>query len=170
MAAIAHNVYQPAQQSGGGSMDIMYLVDQLEALVNSSRRVPLSSRVMLEEEDILAIVEKLREAVPQEIKQARKVLQDRDQIIKSSQAEAEKIVTMARERAEYMINQEGVLYLAKERGEQVLSDAQRDAQQTHQEIEQYAVDVLSNLEQQLQLQLHQVRNGLQELSGNQFSR
>ena len=151
-------------------MDILYLVDQLEALVNSSRRVPLSSRVMLEEEDILAIVEKLREAVPQEIKQARKVLQDRDQILKSSQQEAEKIVTMARERAEYMINQEGVLYLAKERGEQVLSDAQRDAQQTRQEIEQYAVDVLSNLEQQLQLQLHQVRNGLTELNGNHFSR
>jgi hypothetical protein len=151
-------------------MDIMYLVDRLEALVNSSRRVPLSSRVMLEEEELLAIVEQLRKAIPDEIRTARRVLQDRDQILKSAQAEAEKIVTMARERAEYMINQEGVLYLAKERGEQVLSDAQRDAQQTRQEIEQYAVDVLSNLEQQLQLQLHQVRNGLTELNGNHFSR
>lgn len=151
-------------------MDIMYLVDRLEALVNSSRRVPLSSRVMLEEEELLAIVEQLRKTIPDEIRTARRVLQDRDQILKSAQAEAEKIVTMARERAEYMINQEGVLYLAKERGEQVLSDAQRDAQQTRQEIEQYAVDVLSNLEQQLQLQLHQVRNGLTELNGNHFSR
>jgi vacuolar-type H+-ATPase subunit H len=151
-------------------MDMMYLVDRLEALVNQSRRVPLSSRVMLEEEEVLAIVEKLRESIPQEIKQARKVLQDRDQILKAAQAEAEKTITMARERAEYMINQEGVLFLAKERGEQVLNDAQRDAQQTRQEIEQYAVDVLSNLEQQLQLQLHQVRNGLQELNGNHFNR
>lgn len=151
-------------------MDIGYLVDRLEALVNQGRRVPLSSRVMLEEEDVLAIVEKLREAIPEEIVQARKVLHDREQILKAAQAEAEKTVTMARERAEYMINQEGVLYLAKERGEQVLSDAQRDAYQTRQEIEQYAVDVLGNLEQQLQLQLHQVRNGLQELSGNHFSR
>ena len=151
-------------------MDIMYLVDRLEALVNSSRRVPLSSRVMLEEEELLAIVEQLRKTIPDEIRSARKVLQDRDQILKAAQAEAEKIVTMARERAEYMINQEGVLYLAKERGEQVLSDAQRDAQQTRQEIEQYAVDVLTNLEQQLQLQLHQVRNGLTELNGNHFSR
>lgn len=148
-------------------MDIMYLVDQLEALVNSSRRVPLSSRVMLEEEDLLAILEKLREAVPQEIKQARKILQDRDEIIKSSQSEAEKIVNMARERAEFMINQEGVLYLAKERGEQVLNDAQRDAHQTRQEIEQYAIEMLSALENQLQAQLHQIRNGLQELGGNQ---
>lgn len=151
-------------------MDIMYLVDRLEALVNSSRRVPLSSRVMVEEEDVLAIVEQMRQAVPGEIKQARRVLQDRDQILKSAQAEAEKIVTMARERAEYMINSEGVLNMAKERGEQVLSDAQRDAQSTRDEIEQYAVEVLGNLEQQLQLQLHQVRNGLQELQGHHLAR
>ncbi len=150
-------------------MDIMYLVDQLEALVNSSRRVPLSSRVMLEEEDLLAVIEKLREAVPDEIKQARKVLQERDEILKSAQGEAERLVTMARERAEYLINQEGVLYLAKERGEQVLSDAQRDAQQTRDEIEQYAVDTLSMLEQQLTSQVQQVRNGLQALNGNRRS-
>ena len=146
-------------------MDIMYLVDRLEALVNGSRRVPLSSRIMLEEEDLLAIVEQMRQTIPNEIRQARRVLQDREQIIKQAQSEAEKIVTMARERAEYMINQEGILTMAKERGEQMLSDAQRDAQTTRSEIEQYAVEVLGQLEQQLELQLHQVRNGLQELSG-----
>lgn len=146
-------------------MDIMYLVDRLEALVNGSRRVPLSSRIMLEEEDLLAIVEQMRQTIPTEIKQARRVLQDREQILKQAQSEAEKIVTMARERAEYMINQEGILTMAKERGEQMLSDAQRDAQTTRSEIEQYAVDVLGHLEQQLELQLHQVRNGLQELGG-----
>ncbi len=151
-------------------MDVMYLVDRLEALVNSGRRVPLSSRIMVEEEEIFALIEQLRQAIPGEVKQARRLLQDREQVLKSAQAEAEKIVTMARERAEYMINNEGVLSLAKERGEQVLNDAQRDAQATRQEIEQYAVEVLGNLEQQLQLQLHQVRNGLQELQAHPTSR
>lgn len=144
-------------------MDIMFLVDRLEALVNSSRRVPLSTRIMLEEADVLAIIEQLRQAIPGEIKQARRVLQDREQTIKQAQMEAEKIVNMARERAEYMINQEGILSVAKERGEQVLSDAQRDVIEARGEIESYAVDVLGNLEQQLQHHLNQVRNGLQEL-------
>lgn len=146
-------------------MDIMYLVDRLEALVNSSRRVPLSSRIMLEEEEVLALVEQMRQALPKELTQARKVLQERDQIIRGAQGEADKILSMARDRAEYMVNSEGVLNMAKERGEQVLGDAQRDAHATRQEIEQYAVEVLGNLEQQLQMQLHQVRNGLQELQG-----
>jgi F0F1-type ATP synthase membrane subunit b/b' len=146
-------------------MDILFVVDRLEALVNSSRRVPLSSRVMIEEEDLLALIEQLRQSVPTELKQAKRVMQERDQIIKGAQAEAEKIVTMARDRAAYMINRDGWVTLAKERGEQMLSDAQRDAQSTREEIEQYAVEVLGNLEQQLQLQLHQVRNGLQELHG-----
>ena len=156
------------ERGGNTAMDILFLVDRLEAIVNASRRVPLSSRIMLEEEEVLALVEQMRQTVPNELKQARKVLADRDQILKSAQGEAEKIVMMARERAEYMINQEGVFHLAKERGEQMLSDAQRDAQTTRQEIEQYAVEVLGNLEQQLQLQLHQIRNGLQELQGGQY--
>lgn len=144
-------------------MDIMYLVDRLEALVNSSRRVPLSSRIMVEEEDLLALIGQMRQTIPGEIKQARRVLQDREQIIKGAQTEAEKIVNLARERAEYMINNEGVLTVAKERGEQVLTDAQRDAQTTRGEIDEYAIDVLSHLEQQLEQHLVQVRNGLQEL-------
>ncbi len=146
-------------------MDIMYLVDRLEALVNSSRRVPLSSRIMLEEEEVLALVEQMRQALPKELTQARKVLQERDQILRGAQGEADQILDLARKRAEYMVNSEGVLNMAKERGEQVLGDAQRDAHATRQEIEQYAVEVLGNLEQQLQMQLHQVRNGLQELQG-----
>jgi F0F1-type ATP synthase membrane subunit b/b' len=141
----------------------MYLVDRLEALVNSSRRVPLSSRIMVEEEDLLALIGQMRQTIPGEIKQARRVLQDREQIIKGAQTEAEKIVNLARERAEYMINNEGVLTVAKERGEQVLTDAQRDAQTTRGEIDEYAIDVLSHLEQQLEQHLVQVRNGLQEL-------
>lgn len=151
-------------------MDIMYLVDRLEALVNSSRRVPLSSRVMIEEEELLALVEQLRQTVPTEIKQAKRLLQDRDRIIESAQAEADKIVSMARERAEYMINQDNVYYLAKERGEQVLNDAQRDATATRQEIEEYAVAVLGNLSHQLQAQLLQVENGLGELRSPRLTR
>lgn len=151
-------------------MDIMYLVDRLEALVNSSRRVPLSSRIMLEEEEVLALVDQLRQAIPNEVKQARRIMQERDQIIKLAQTEADKIVTMARERAEYMINQDNVYYLAKERSEQVLGDAQRDALATRQEIEEYAVAVLGNLAHQLQSQLHQVQNGLSELQTAHLTR
>lgn len=151
-------------------MDIMYLVDRLEALVNSSRRVPLSSRIMLEEEEVLALVEQLRQAIPGEVKQARRLLQDRDQIIKLAQTEADKIVSLARERAEYMIHQDNVYFLAKERSEQVLGDAQRDAMATRQEIEEYAVAVLGNLAHQLQSQLHQVQNGLSELQTTPLTR
>ena len=151
-------------------MDINYLVDRLESLVNSSRRVPLSSRVMMEEEELLALVEQLRQAIPSETKQAKRILQERDQIIKLAQTEADKIVTMARDRAEYMINQDNVYYMAKERGEQMLTDAQRDALATRQEIEEYAVAVLGNLAHQLQSQLHQVQNGLTELQSAHLTR
>jgi uncharacterized membrane protein YgaE (UPF0421/DUF939 family) len=151
-------------------MDILYLVDRLEQLVNQSRRVPLSSRVMLEEEELLALVEQLRQTIPNEVSQAKRLLKEQERIITSAQNEADKIVAMARERAEYMINDNNVYSLAKERGEQVLNDAQRDAFSTRQEIQEYAVAVLGNLAGQLQSQLHQVENGLSELQPPRLGR
>lgn len=148
--------------------DISYLVDQLEAKINGSRRVPLSSRVMLEEEELLALVQEFRAAIPNEIKQARQIMQQRDQIMKAAQTEADKILSLARERAEYMINQDTIYSVAKERGEQVLTDAQRDALATRQEIDEYAEAVLTSLEDHCQAQLAQIRNGLRELHGAAF--
>lgn len=155
-----------ASTSGSGKADIMYLIDRLEALINGSRRVPLSSRVMIEEEEVLTLVEQMRQNVPAEIRQAKRVLQDREQLIKSAQAEADRITNMARERAQYMIDSDQISLMVRERGEQMLNDAQNDVEATRAEIEQYAVVILGQLEEQLQTQLSQIRNGLHELQNH----
>src|SRR6185437_10191521 len=78
--------------SQDGAADILYLVDQLEELVGSGKRVPFSTRVMVEEEDFLALVDQLREALPNEIKQARRVIKERERIVGQAQEDALKIV------------------------------------------------------------------------------
>ena len=88
------------QQPSDSAADILYLVDQLEELVSLGKRVPMSRRVMVEEEDFLALVDQLRVALPNEIKQAQRVIKERERVIGEAQDEASRIVQSARERAE----------------------------------------------------------------------
>ncbi|MDQ4044802.1 MAG: ATPase, partial [Chloroflexota bacterium] len=81
---------RPANQDG--AVDMLYLVDRLEELVSLGKRVPFSTRVMVEEEEFLALVDQLRVAVPNEIKQAQRVIKERERIIGEAQDEAAEIV------------------------------------------------------------------------------
>ena len=63
------------------AIDVLYLVDRLEALLNKGWRVPMSAKTMIDEDEFLDIVDQMRIAFPEEIKQAKKIVQDRDHII-----------------------------------------------------------------------------------------
>ena len=59
------------------AIDILYLVDRLEALLSKGWRVPLTSKTMIDEDEFLDIVDQMRIAIPEEIKLAKKMQQDR---------------------------------------------------------------------------------------------
>ncbi len=137
--------------------DIMHLVDRLEELVTAGMRVPLSNRIMVEEEEFLAIIDQLRLSIPQEIKQARRVVQERQQVIASAQAEADKILSVAKERAEYLMNEQGLINEAKARSEEILRQTKDNSKRSMGEVDVYALQMLTQLEQVLQENLQQIQ-------------
>lgn len=141
----------------GQPIDILLLVDRLEDVVNNASRVPFSSRVMVEEDELLTLIDQLRLALPQEIKQARRVVHDRQKIITEAQGEAEKILSVAKERAEYLMNEQGLINEAKARAEDVLRQAKEHSKRTMGEIDVYALQVLTQLESILTEQLQEVQ-------------
>src|SRR6185437_14076249 len=136
---------------------MMQLVDRLEELVNSAMRVPLSNRIMVEEEEFLSVIDQLRLSVPQEIKQARRVVQERQQIIGTAQDEAAKILSVAKERAEYLMNEQGLINEAKARSEEILRQAKDSTKRSMGEVDVYALQILTQLEQALQQNLQQIQ-------------
>lgn len=141
----------------GQPIDILLLIDRLEDLMNNGMRVPLSNRVMIEEEEFLAVVDQLRLSLPQELKQARKVVQDRQKILTDAQAEAEKILAVAKERAEYLMNDQGLVNEAKARSEEILRQAKDSAKRTLGEVDVYALQMLTQLENILSQDLEQIK-------------
>jgi hypothetical protein len=136
-----------------GSADILYLVDRLEELVGIGKRVPFSGRVMVEEEEFLALVDQLRVAVPNEIKQAQRVIKERERIVGEAQDEGARIVQVARDRADALVSQHGIVEEARQRSEDILRAAEEDRQRAHGEIDVFIVE-------QLQLVEDAVRRGM----------
>ena len=129
-----------------GAVDIIFLVDRLEELVGMGKRVPFSSRVMVEEGEFLALIDQLRVAVPNEIRMAQRVIRERERIIADAQAEAAKILKTARERAEYAVSEHGIVQEAMQQGEELLRQAEERKRRTMGEVDVFALEQFAKVE------------------------
>jgi hypothetical protein len=130
-------------------IDILYLVDRLENLIASSHRVPLVNHLMVKEADILSIIDQMRTSIPDEIKQGRRIIQDKERILAQAQADASKLIARAREEFEQAINREGLLLVAEERSREILRLADENAEQLKVEADAYVAETLRALRDHL---------------------
>jgi vacuolar-type H+-ATPase subunit H len=142
------------QESHG--RDMLELLDLLEAHVAEGRRVLLSNRIMVEEGEFMTILDQLRGSIPVEVKQARRVLQERQKIIVDAQSEATRIITMAKERSEYLVSQHGVTAEARYRGEDSLREAREKASRSMSQIDTYARERLEIVEKAIRDNLAEI--------------
>jgi len=109
-------------------LDILYLVDRLENLIASSPRIPLTNQIRIKEIDILNIVDQMRTSIPDEIKQARRVIQEKERILAQAQADASTLLARAREETERAMNREGLLRAAEARSQEMVQQAEEHSQ------------------------------------------
>jgi hypothetical protein len=130
-------------------VDILYLVDRLENLIAGSRRMPLVNQIILKESDILNIVDQLRTTIPEEIKQARRIIQDKERILAQAQAEASALLARAREESEQTVNRQGLLKAAEARSKELVQRAEQEAEQLKNEADGYVIETLRALRDHL---------------------
>lgn len=149
--------------------DILYLIDRLEELVGLGKRVPFSTRVMVEEEEFLGILDQLRVAVPAEIDRAQRVIKDREAIIGHAQDEAGKILDAARQQAEYIVSQQGVLNEARQRGEELLRQVEAEHRRSVAQIDEYAMRQFTRVEDAIQEGVRLIMDAVSEAGGEMES-
>ena len=131
----------------------MQLLDDLETAVTHGRRFPGSNRVSVDSQQVINLIDELRVSLPVELQQARRVVQERQQIVVDAQDEARRILASAQERANYLVSQAGVLSEARQVSEQRLREADENARRTEQGVSQFALSVINDVEQSLKAQL-----------------
>ena len=160
------------------SEEMIGLLDELEDVLTKSTRLPFVHRLMVDEERATALLDRLRAAVPEEVRRARQVLRERDQLLEQARRQAQRIAEQAQQEASMRLEQDGLLDEAKQRSLQLTDTARREAESVRRGADDYARDVLTQIEGRMvevQTDLRDVlgrtllslRKGLAELGGSE---
>lgn len=141
-------------------MDIQHLVDRLEELIDEGRHLFGTKYTMIDEERALEIIDQMRISIPEEIEKSMRILQQRERILSEAHEEAARIVQQHRHKAELLIDEDARVQAAMARAESIKEQARQEAARITAEADQYVMELLKGLEQQLNRNLAEVRNGI----------
>jgi hypothetical protein len=144
-------------------MDLDYLIDRLEELLDRSTRIPATSRVIINEDEYLRLIDQMRISVPQEITHARQVEAERDALLAAAQEQAEAMIAAARDKAGALVADHSVLRQAQERADEILKDAYDEAGAVRADADNYAFEVLERMAAQLEGFGRTIENGMKLL-------
>ena len=144
-------------------MDILHLVDRLEELFNESKPIWFTHSVIVDEDRMLDLIDQMRVSIPEEIKKAQQIIIQRDRILAQTQEESSRTLNIAREKADVLIDRDPVIQAAQVRGEQIIQQARAEAEITRREADEYVLQTLSTVGEELERLLNQVRNGVRTL-------
>ena len=144
-------------------MDILDLLDQLEEVLGGGSHLPLTSRTLVDEQELLDILDQIRVSIPEEIKAARRVTQDRDQIIADARGEAERMLRDADADVAERLAEHHLVRAAESRARQIEERSADEAERMRSETDAYAQRVLEKLREHIGQVAQTVDRGLEEL-------
>ena len=150
-------------------MDVLVLIDKLDDLVHNAKQVPLTDQVRVDKEEIYDLLDQMRATIPEEIKQARWIVKERQEMLAEAKKEAERIVKDARERQEHLISNEEVTKAAERAAEDIVEEAQAREREIRLGAEDYADEILNTLEINLSKFIAAVQRGRDRLAGSDES-
>lgn len=145
-------------------MNLIILLDRLDQMIESATEIPLTGKCLIDAEEALDLLDRIRNAIPEEVKRAEWLTAEKDRVIREGQAEAERMLSQAQEYIAKMVSESEITRRAKEERERILSEAREEAAAIEREARDYAESVLANLQTALERTLEVVRRGRDELS------
>jgi cell division septum initiation protein DivIVA len=146
-------------------MDILALIDRIEELIDDGRNVPLSSSKMVDPEKIYELIDEIRAQFPDELKQARWIVKERQEMLEEAEKEANRILEEAKARADSIASEQEIVKLAEQQRAEILDDARAREREIRLGAEDYADEMLANLEVNLGKLLTAVQRGRDRLQG-----
>src|SRR2546430_14665518 len=108
-------------------MDVLVLIDKLDDLVHNAKAVPLTDQVRIDREEIYDILDQMRATIPEEIKQARWIVKERQEMLAEAKREQDRLLQEAREQAVREASQTEIVKLAERQAQEIIDEARRQA-------------------------------------------
>lgn len=147
-------------------VNLLVLIDQLEALVEKAPEVPLMGKVLVDADELFDLLDIIRTAIPEEVKRAEAVSSEREKMIEEGREQAERMIAKAEEYAAKLVKNSEIYRQAEEESKLLLEESRKQAQEIRLGAEEYAHQILSNLHQALSKTLAVVEEGQAQLKQN----
>ena len=148
-------------------MDILELVDRLEELFNESRAIPFTHNVIVDEDRMLDIIDQMRVTIPEEVRKARQVLNQRERVLAQAKEEARRTIQLAQQKKDEILQRDPIVQEAQLKAQEIIRQAEMDAEAIRQEADAYALEKLQQLEMELARMIGEVQNGIHALQQTQ---
>lgn len=151
---------------GYQSPQVTALLQQLRAVIEAARPVPLSASSMINKEEIIEIIDQIGRHLPEELRSARWLLKEREEFLTKVQGEGDDVLARARTQAEQMVQRTEVVKAADQRARQIVEHADSEARRMRREAEDYCDQKLASFEAALDKTRAVVSAGRAKLRGN----
>ena len=156
-------------------MEILDLIDKLEAMTAQAKKVPITGRSMIDADALAELIDQMRLTIPRDLHEAQEVIDRREAIVNQTMQDARRIRATAETDARTLVGDHELTKTAEQRGaavmaeaetkaERMLNVAETEARRKKAEADQYCQDVLTHLEEQLVNVMNTVRAGQRVLS------
>jgi len=157
------NMHESIRQGKSNETDLVELLDQLTQTVRQAKGIPFSDNCIVDREDVLYWITQIRENLPEEIHQARWLLEQNRQVVASARQKAESILRETEQRSAIMINEHEITLRAREMAQVTIEQANQAAWQMRVASTDYARARLTEVENQLTEVLVKVQKNKKEL-------
>jgi len=144
-------------------MEILSILETLEDLIEKSSGIPLTGKCMVDREEVLEIIKEMRLKLPDDIKQATWIKDERQKILLEAQKEASNIVKDAESRIAALVDEHEITKKAYEQADEIISSSQKNAKEIRLGTKEYADGILDKLEQILRDTLDVIAMNREEL-------
>ncbi len=145
-------------------MELLDLLEQLEDIIESGMNVPLSGgKCLLDRDSLLDLVQEIRLKLPDDIKTAKRIAEEKQRIITEAQQEAENIIKNAESRIAALVDENEIAKKAYEQSEIIISNAKKNAREIRLGTKEYADGILNKVEEILEDTLDVIKVNRQEL-------
>jgi len=144
-------------------MDILHLVDRLEEIIKGSKQLLFSNLRLVDERHIWPLLDQMRISIPDEVRRAERIIREKERTMAQAQEEAERIVALARTEAAQLTADHPITQAAEAQAASIRKRAEREAESIRTGADDYAFDVLCQLEQDLKRTLTVTENGIRAI-------
>ncbi|QGG48105.1 ATPase [Heliorestis convoluta] len=151
------------RRGGENKLQVSRIIDELENMIATSSRIPMTGKVLVDDQLILNYLDRIRTALPEEIQQAKWLTKERQRVIQDAEDECQRMIEETKSYVNKLSSETEVYRLAQSQSEEILAKAKQEADELKQGACNYADDVLQQMEHLLTRAATTVRKGRDEL-------